>query len=459
MDISNMKKNLKKNSKICTLFKYCLIVLSVIVEILSVVYLVYNPDKYWPLKDIMEFNVFILVLSVISLILTNKLSGMIIKKEVLKRYLIEYENSNFSKSLLNEIIIEKFRRLSNEVIPLEDCSPTHLNREKRREWLIPITLFLGILFLLISIIFNNFIIVLLSISFLIVFYVYADYLPHANNYAVKYDKTHGGNGLAIEGLAKIYKWEYQKTYFDKKNLFYKQEKEYSSDCIKYILNVTYRDIHTYWSIINITLLIVNIISMFIGFSSEYFQLCANYFRVHDINSYSIIQIILVIIMNVINLIQLMSQDVFYEDMTDIAFKSYYNKKTNYLKHYFKNSNLQEKYINDIMIVRGIFQYNSLNFDKGFSIEDLNINDRMLFIHKAIANISRLKITISCLILVIICLLIYSNAQLWTYIVALVLGISIYFLCKNYLLHFIGKNRIIRRIKKMIENEEDTSVLF
>lgn len=449
MNVLVMKKNLKNNTRVCTLFKYCLIILSVFVEALSIIYLVY-PDIYLPLIIILDFNTFILALSMISLILTSILSRMIIKKEVLKRYLIEYENNNFSKSLLNKIIMEKFGRLVDEVIPFEDSSPTNLNREKRREWLKLITIFLAIVIVFISFVFNSFLIVLLGISLLVIVYTYADYLPHANNYATKYDKMHGGDGIAIEGLAKIYRWEYQKTHFDKKNIFYKQEKDYSSDCIRYILNVTYRDRHTYWNIVNNILLIINIISIFIGFSSKYFYLCANYFGVRDMYSYSIIQIVLVIVLTAINLIQLMSQDMFYEDMTDIAFKSYYNKNTSYLKHFYKNSNLKEKYINEIMSVRGIFQYNSSYFDKGLSIEELNIDDRMLFIHKAIANISRLKITVSCLILIVICLLIYTNAYQVIYIAVLVSGVLIFYLFKNCLLHYLGKNRIIRKIKKMHE---------
>lgn len=428
------------------MFKYCLIVLSIFVEALSVIYLIYNPDIYWPFRKNINFNAFILALSIVSLILTNKLSRMIVKREALKRYLIEYENNDFSKSLLNKIIIEKFGNLIDEVIPFEDSSPTNLDREKRRDWLKLITLLLAILIMLISFAINSFSIVLMGVSLLVVFYVYADYLPHANNYATKYDKMHKGTGIAIEGLAKIYKWEYQKTHFDKKNEFYKLEKDYSSYCIRYILNVTYRDRHTYWSIVNTILLIVNLISIFIGFSSEYFQLCANYFGVHDLNNYFIVQIILVIVMTAINMIQLMSQDVFYEDMTDIAFKSYYNKRTNYLKHFYKNSKLKEKYINEIMSVRGIFQYNSASFDKGVSIEDLNINDRMLFIHKAIANISRLKITVSCFLLIIICILIYIDAPIGAYIIVVALGAFIYLLFKNCLLHYIGKNRIIKKIK-------------
>lgn len=444
-----LKNTFQKLNIECRYWKIGLICLLVLLEIISIVCLINDSFNFPFLGHYIENNNVILIISIVLLFLTSTYTKKVIKKEILMRCLKEYKSDRFTNEKINQIMIDKFCDLVEELQPFEDNSKTNITRENRRKFLIYIVGILGIFCFILSLRCIEITILIGGVSICVIIYIYADYLPHANYYAKQYDKKNGGRkGNAIRGLAKIYQWEYKKTRFNENDDFYKESKIYSPECIRYILNVVYRDEHSRWTIINNVLLLTNIMILFVGYSKNIFQISAEYFHIVNIMSYDIIQIIITIVANTITIVQLLIQDQFYENMTKIAFYSYYEGEKNILDEFYSELKEEGKYLNDILLVRGIFLYNSSVFDKGGKIESINEDDRMLFIHKAIANRPRLKITIFCVSLLIMSAMMFLGMGLLQLLGICCLGIISYKVCKVFLLPCIGRKKIIKEINKL-----------
>lgn len=398
------------------------------------------------------------VLSVFSIAVGNNYSKMqekmIFSKAIREKY-SDYENEE-----MRNLIVEYAENSKDNVLPPKEIkNNTNVSRNHQRQ------IMLYGIFVLIMVEF----IVAYRMKWGYIFvaviclesmaYMYLDYFGHVKRYAQKYDdKVLKQKGLVekpntMRGLARIYLDEYKRTKLDISHSFYREKKTYCTECKRQIIRMAVDKSNNYMQVFGYILMFINI--MFLMPETETFliQIFDVFnFKMNSRTAYLGLYFIVICIAMILNLYSLPNFKRINKKQ-NLAFLTYLEKDRDFANTYEK----YKKNLTELVKCRGIFQHTIAELDKpDIFIEDIPIDNRMLFIHRAETHISRLQITITLSYVTFVMLLRHilgvSRLFLLITIVLAVLFIGFYWVLKLYYLPVAGKKKVIEQCRLLIEEE-------
>ena len=285
----------------------------------------------------------------------------------------------------------------------------------------------------------------------ILFYIYADYVPHSRYYAEKYDRQTSGekSGNAIQGLAKIYLYEYEQSRFNFEDRFYSDnDVPHKAQDVLFVKTFCWsyiNGLNDKYTIKSISALILSIITMF---PNAYEELI--YPFGHNSNIYRIMLIFMNIVVCVYFLINMLKLESGYEKNQDVistVFSKIEEGQESLIDYY--NDELLKKDNANIYYVRSRFMYTMKRLDDMSDINAVPIEYRMLFNHKHIANLPRLNYTIMLCLFIVILLMIKFNGISFLLIVPVVIAIITYLFFRFFVLPNLGKKRLSKECQKFL----------
>lgn len=294
----------------------------------------------------------------------------------------------------------------------------------------------------------------LFVGFILVFlfiFLCADRIVSSYVYRTYYDSlTHNGKSNPYRGMAKIYRWEYEKTGFDFKNKYYRNKiPVHSIECYKNIFYLSFD--RNKWAIVDLYMMIACfnlfffVIAIFCNVTDDkaiFFRLPGN------------------IDLNLLIMFYIATFGVFYI-VTALCIKGYFTGlayASHGLIHVTKNSGdatkiylamQSENYLREIDVARGIYVYNVTHFEKGTPVEDIQPeSDRMLYYHQAVDY--RLALRMSyCFIYAILFLIPVWHMQNYILFIPLTIIVLImYIISDKFIIEKIHYREIIREINKL-----------
>lgn len=438
------------------LIKYFMILITIVPTILVII--------SWIIGNNIEIKVVLTniasILSVFSIAVGNNYSRKQEKITFSKAITKKYENYKMNE--MENLITEYSQNEKDNILPPKSINnDSHMERNKQRSiMLYGIFILIGIEFIFTYFMKCSYLFVIL-ICIESIIYMYLDYFAHVRRYAQKYDeKELQRNGKSqksntVRGLARIYLEEYKKTKFNPKDCFYKKEQKYCIECKRQIVRMAVDRSNNYAQVFGYILMFINI--MFLFPETEVFLI-----SIFDIFNwklkssmlYSIVYFLIIFLTMILNLYSLPNQKRI-DVKQNLAFLTYLEDDRNFTKTYEN----EKQNISVLAICRGVFQYTIAQLDKpNIFIENISINNRMLYIHRAVTHVSRLQITVILSWIIIARILRELINSNYIYIIVLVveviMSIIIYLILKKYYLPCIGKNKIIKQCNILIEEEQE-----
>ena len=276
-----------------------------------------------------------------------------------------------------------------------------------------------------------------------------------NDYIIRtyYDSLtipEGEKPRPYRGLAKIYKWEYDKTKFDINNPYYKDTIPlHSRDCYRNIFHISYDRLR--WSIINEHLIVfyINFFVVLLVLLNQQFGDKTTYFKLPgfiDVNFFAMIYIITAGLFCVIialgnsersdRLAKLAHSIIHINNHPDDTEKVFIELKCDNL-------------ISDVDQARGIFVYSISCFEKGMLAEDINPeSDRMLFVHRVPALRVVIRTTMLMIYAIAVLMLVWNMHKYYLFPVISMAALLIYYIIVKLVLPRFHKNKIIKEIIKL-----------
>lgn len=285
--------------------------------------------------------------------------------------------------------------------------------------------------------------------------MWIDRITNDKRYREYYDRlTSPKNTKPSEfrGLAKIYKWEYEKTGLNLNDSYYKDTVPlHCNTCYKNIFSMAYdrnkwalMNQHLILFFLNLFLVIFVIFNYLIGSKGRFFRIPAavdvNIFVLIYILSAGIFGIIVAITNNPkIQGIALLSHIIIHiESHPQDAEKIYTTMQC-------------DNYIKEVDEARGIYLYDMAIFNNGGVVEDIvPESDRMLFAHRKCALNTFLGTTVCMLYVIVIMFFVWHTRQYKLFLPITGAFIPTYFFAILYIPKRISKKRIIKEIKKLYD---------
>lgn len=316
-----------------------------------------------------------------------------------------------------------------------------------------------IIFILVILVFMGINIYLIcGVGFLVVIaFIYADYLPHADFYAKRYDSRYviDGEPSAIRGLARIYFDEYKFTGLDVKDDWYLRienkpiyeegdNEKYAKGFIKCVFWAYLDSIVNSMAILSWSMVVVTGVFF-------YSPLCEMFMRKLSLDGkmYDLFYLLLSLLPTVLFLLISGSQIIGYERKANIIADIFRVEKENNLKIMIKEyENIMKKEDGALYKVRGQFMFSMKMMDEKISMSDIPFKYRMLYIHRAQAHLPRLKSTLILGWFAGVSIFISMFGASWYLLGTIVLIFPIYWIIKIGMLPVYGKQRILKECKKM-----------
>ena len=329
-------------------------------------------------------------------------------------------------------------------------------RSRFRKIFFPICLTSCVLALIPSIIVKSFPLFAGLIFIIILIYLCADRIVSSYLYKTFYDGlTASVKTNPYRGMAKIYKWEYEKTRLNFKDKYYKNNIPlHSNECYQNIFYMTYD--RNKWGLIDIYLivffiyvffLIIAALSNVIGNKYDFFKLPNSI----DINMMIMIYLVTIGVFCII--IALCNKSYF----TGVSYALHslnriQNNPVDAAKLYMTMQS--ENFLKEVDVARGIYVYNVSRFEQGTLIEDIfPESDRMLYYHQAITYREALKITYWFIYAISIFVFVWHMENYILFFPITILVLIIYIISRLFFIDKIHYHRLLREIKKLSSSEK------
>lgn len=305
-----------------------------------------------------------------------------------------------------------------------------------------------------------------GVSLVLLAYLYADYIPHAVRYAETYDKyiEKKEKGNSTRGLALIYLEEYQKTNFDRNHEFYKEVSRYDFDsnnrvqdnCIKHILFMKADSIRCPEIVHNILLMVINWVLVIPNLSDYILKELMGEVKINMFIVRTMLSVTINVIIAVINIIICVTYKEKCEKIQTISNMINDTKKDGRKKRFDEYENLlkndrRSKF--EAIRARGVFVYCSTFISDKKPLNSIPLKYRMLYIHKYYTNVLRFRITVALLMLCMVTLLLEYSVSILTILLLSFIYLLIALLFGKIILPNIGKKRISKRCRELIEELE------
>lgn len=342
---------------------------------------------------------------------------------------------------------------NDRMTPIQSECASQKRRKRFRRFLTGITLLLCVASIIPSIIAESLPLLAAFISVWIMGSLCVDRLLNDHRIRIAYDSLSENAGVRLKsyrGLAKIYRWEYEKTGFDLKDPYYNNAIPiHSKECYQNIFSMAYDRIR--WSLLNryLVLIYINILLIvlvglqnLIGDTSRYFRLPAQ----TDVNLFVMIYLFLAGTFCII--VALTNDSRFHELSLLVQSGAHIEKHPEDAERIFIS--LQgDNIIRGIDSARGIFIYNLEQFEKSIKTEDIfPESDRMLFFHRSITLRSFAVILLIFFYAIALALLVWHTQRYGLFFPVTGVALILYVLTMRFFPNRIHRKKIIREIKKL-----------
>lgn len=291
----------------------------------------------------------------------------------------------------------------------------------------------------------------------ILIYLCAERIVSSYNYRTFYDGlTTNAKPNPYRGMAKIYKWEYEKTKFNFKDKYYKNNVPvHSSECYKNIFYLAYD--RNKWALINLYLLIVytNIYILVIASLSGIITDKSVFFRLPEGMDINLLIMIYISTIGVFCIVSTLCNRSYFTAASVALFSLARIRQSpaDAVKLYL--SMQSDNIIKEVDVARGIYVYNVSRFEQNELIENIfPESDRMLYYHQGVTYRYALRMTYWFVYAITIALLVWHMQNFTWFIPVTLIILSAYLLSKWLVIDRIHYHRLIKEIKKLSSSKEE-----
>lgn len=420
-------------------------------------------NRYWEnlIKNVIRnfgivINIFALILIMLTIVISGNEKFSFVSLDIINNIIIILQIISIVISPIYENIVKKSIGGQVDVIrPAQETNAIQNARKELRFGLNILTTVSVFCFVYLAVFIESFFPLVTVLALIGIAYLYSDYAPHAIFYAQTYDTCFlekGEEPYSTRGLARIYLKEYEKTHFNRKDKYYDElndirdnsVSDFHDMCTKEILR-DYADALQNPSIIySIVLLFFNI--LFLNPDSLNSILTQLIGETTDVMEF--IRLIFLIGINIcfaaLNIYSLVVCENNLNQINDICRainEGVFNEE-------YKKLNDSRK-IKRAIVARGLFEVATHYFTSRDAIESLDLEYRMLYIHKYYTNILRFRITASLALLAIWSILMTFGFTLHQIVMVMLFALIICIILRVFWLPNIGRIRIARECEKLL----------
>ncbi|MBP3620558.1 MAG: hypothetical protein J6J16_02215 [Lachnospiraceae bacterium] len=338
--------------------------------------------------------------------------------------------------------------------PFNNLSNCNTSRERLRNSLKFFVYIMLILAIIVSFTANSFPILVALIFFFIIVVMFVDKHFHDALTRIVYDKNTSKEGELIsqwKGIAKIYKWEYERTRFNSKDDYYKNTIHvHSGACYKHIFLIAHERLRYNLYIYTIVLLYFDLLFILVvSLNILLGDKVIHYLRFKDITTLNLLVTLFLLAIGIYTITTLIISRTSYSNLSLLAYASSHAEDNPAWAEKTFLSLYANGIIKDTDWMRGIFTYNVSLFEQGKTIDEIfPETDRMLFYHRQYVFRNNAKITMSLLYGILLAIFVW-HLGIYALFVPITIGcILIYcYLCMHGL-DRIHKKRIIHNINSL-----------
>ena len=330
-------------------------------------------------------------------------------------------------------------------------------RIKFRKFYFTVCLSLCTLSVIPAVIFKSFPLFTGLVLSIILIYLCADRIVSSYLYRTFYDgRTAKDKPNPYRGLAKIYRWEYEKTKFNFKDKYYTNSIPiHSNDCYKNIFYLAWD--RNRWALINMYLLVV--------YANVYFLLIASlghiigdktvFFRLPDNIDIRLMIVIYISTIGVFCIVSALCNRNYFSAASFALYSLAHIMKTPADAAKLYLSMQSENIIKEVDVARGIYVYNVSRFEQGDFVEDIfPESDRMQYYHQAVTYRMALRTTYWFFYAISIAILVWHTRNFTWFVPVTMIVLTAYFLSKWFAIDRIHYRRLIKEIKKLSSSEAE-----
>lgn len=350
---------------------------------------------------------------------------------------------------LNQILVQP----KITIKPFQNESISHRKRNHTRKFLTPFSIGLSLLAIIPTLQLNSFPLLIAVTAFSIVGVLYVDLIIHNYRTRTYYDlltEPAGTKGNQYRGLAKIYRWEYEKTGFQLQNEYYDNPVQiHSATCYKHIFYIAYDRIN--WSLIyrHNLFLWFNICILFLEALSLFWDNITSYLHLPDITFFYLFITIYLVALGIYNTSTLIYDSNSYNHLSLLAYGSSHAEDNAHGAERLFLSLRAKGVIQEADWVRGVSTYCMALFEKGYSAEMIfPESDRMQFQHRTYQLKSLLFYTICAGSVVLFSVLVWHCGLYWFILPLAIFAPLTYWLLSKFYLPRRHRKKIIKEIQKL-----------
>lgn len=441
-----------KKAKLTT-FTVLTFILSVLQIFFALIpYIMQNTNVMSNARNNSIFCIALLLFSLVELLIRRKQSKLELSFSDLQTYhsfMDEMPDASLSEMITSDINSFKIQSFNNQ-------SNCNTSRDRLRNSLKTIIYIVLALSILLSFALNSFPILIALVFLFIIIVMFVDKHFHDALTRLVYDKNTSKEGAPInqwKGLAKIYRWEYKITKFEKKHEYYKNIMHvHSASCYKHIFLIAHErlryNLYIYTIVLvyfNLLFILVVSLNLFLG------DPVIKYMRFKDITTLNLLVTLFILAVGIYTITTLITSRANYSNLSFLAYASTHAKSNPSWSEKTFLSLYARGIIKDTDWMRGIFTYNVSLFEKGNTIENIHPEtDRMLFYHRQFIFRNNAIITISLLYCILLTVFVW-HFEMYKLVLPITIGcIFIYVYLYKYGLNKINKKRIIKKINELFD---------
>lgn len=286
--------------------------------------------------------------------------------------------SDLSLVLEHSVLDEKNNTYSITYNHFQNCSESFNAIQRNRRLIITLFCIAGVLFVVISFVFNSFplLVALVSASFggvMLIDSMLYDHITYRKYDSYFSDQASGHTPSSGYGVARMCSWDYDPKLDSFRHTGYNRLTNYSEDCIRHIYDQVSDCSRYSWA--TLTAFIITLSSL--GVIAEILQLVKpdfGYFRMPTASMLYSVSMILILLNGILNILILLRARTHYQKMADFSFYAGNPDSDNLAVSQLFRHHLYAGNISDLAIARGIYNYNFCKFEEGVCTSDIQPPD-------------------------------------------------------------------------------------
>lgn len=367
---------------------------------------------------------------------------------------------NFMDDIPDNEIREQIENDSKYITiqPFDNTSHSNVARDRLRVFLAAAMIILLFASIAVSFSLGSFPILLTWVGITIIILIYIDRFYHDRIVRSRYDSLScTDKPRPLRGIAKIYRWEYERTGFDIKDEYYETIVHvHSGTCYKHIFLMAQNQLKYNLFIYTTVLIYFTAVLLILETLTIFFdEAITDYLRIPDMANLNIIITTYLVVIGIYTITTLITSRNSYEYLSQLSYASRHAEEYPKWSEKFFLSLYARGIIRDIDWIRGVFTYNVSLFEKGQTAENIfPESDRMQFYHRHIALRPVALETLALSYVAAISLFVWHFHMIYLFLPITIFCILLYVFLYYYGLNALSRRRIINEIKHLSHETSD-----